>query len=488
MSERVKILVEIIDHFSDELDKLDRKLKELDKHRRKTVQINVDGFAQVAAMNEALNHAARSRVSRVTQIPGGLVPFDNLPAVPGGSNTPGFDGFEDWFSWMAEPYQKRLARAQGSLNGVLSRSNGILRRMIPTYQMWISALAAILPLIIVLGVSAFGLAAAFGAVAVAGAGLLGLGLIGEGDSMASAFENARQSVQEFKQELFEVFQPTAQLFSPIAQMFMGTAPARLGGLIEGVESLRVFEDLINDSFDGVVSWVNEALVTMSEFRGEIEHISDVLGPAVGSAFINFLRFVTQEASANSGLIIRLGMAFALIMKVIYDLSLVLSAVVVSFLPLLAVLRMITDVLNNKYIVGVLTAIIAMWGVIFVLRTLVGGIQSAIAAFIFYGRILDMITTKATLASLAMGALVGLLTLGVGLFAAMGAMKAFEANMNQNFSAVGTPVSASSVGLADRGVSQVTYNTVVNTQSNVSASDIEYAVSEFNSRKERAEKP
>jgi hypothetical protein len=204
MSERVKILVEIIDHFSDELDKLDRKLKELDKHRRKTVQINVDGFAQVAAMNEALNHAARSRVSRVTQIPGGLVPFDNLPAVPGGSNTPGFDGFEDWFSWMAEPYQKRLARAQGSLNGVLSRSNGILRRMIPTYQMWISALAAILPLIIVLGVSAFGLAAAFGAVAVAGAGLLGLGLIGEGDSMASAFENARQSVQEFKQELFEV--------------------------------------------------------------------------------------------------------------------------------------------------------------------------------------------------------------------------------------------------------------------------------------------
>jgi hypothetical protein len=354
--------------------------------------------------------------------------------------------------------------------------------------MWISALAAILPLVIVLGVSAFGLAAAFGAVAVAGAGLLGLGLIGQGNSMAEAFENARQSVSEFKSELFEVFQPTAQLFSPIAQMFMGTAPARLGGLVEGVESLRVFEDLINDSFDGLVSWVNDALVTMSEFRGEIEHISDVLGPAVGSAFINFLRFVTQEASENSGLILRLGMAFALIMKVIYDLSLVLSAVVVAFLPLLAVLRMITDVLNNKYIVGILTAMIAMWGVIFVLRTLVGGIQTAIGAFVFYGRILDMITTKATLASLAMGALVGLLTLGVGLWAAMASMSAFEANMNQNFAAVGTPVAGANTGLADRGVSQVTYNTVVHTQSDPSAADIEYAISDFNERRGHAEKP
>jgi hypothetical protein len=386
----------------------------------------------------------------------------------------------------------RNAVVADTLSRAFSRMNGLIGKLVPSYHMLIAAFAALVPLLVVLGVSAFGFAAALGAVVVAGGALLGLGLLGDGRTMAESFDNARRSVTAFKRELFEVFQPTAQLFSPIAQMFMGTAPARLGGMIEGIESLRVFEDLINDSFDGLISWVNEALVTMSSFRGEIEHIVDVFGPAVGSSLINFLKFVTVEASKNSELILRLGMAFALLIKIAYDLSLVLSAVVVKFLPLLGILRGVTDLLNNKWIVGLLTSIATLWILVAVFSAVSTGIQTVGSGIVWLTQLMQVLRATSLSTGLILAGVMGMATLGVSVLAGYAAMKQFENMANSSMDGYSSPggsvLAASGTGIADRGVSQVTYNTVVHTQSDPSAADIEYAISDFNERRGHAEKP
>jgi len=59
-----------------------------------------------------------------------------------------------------------------------------VRKAIPSMSVFYNLLAALIPILIVAGTQALGVAAAMGAVAVAGASIIGLGLIGHGDDMA----------------------------------------------------------------------------------------------------------------------------------------------------------------------------------------------------------------------------------------------------------------------------------------------------------------
>jgi hypothetical protein len=219
---------------------------------------------------------------------------------------------------------------------------------------------------------------------------------------------------------------------------------------------------------------------------------DVFGPAVGSSLINFLKFVTVEASKNSELILRLGMAFALLIKIAYDLSLVLSAVVVKFLPLLGILRGVTDLLNNKWIVGLLTSIATLWILVAVFSAVSTGIQTVGSGIVWLTQLMQVLRATSLSTGLILAGVMGMATLGVSVLAGYAAMKQFENMANSSMDGYSSPggsvLAASGTGIADRGVSQVTYNTVVHTQSDPSAADIEYAISDFNERRGHAEKP
>jgi hypothetical protein len=491
MTDIVEIIVAIKDEFSRQVDKLDRKLTGLDKHRKKSVSVDINGFAQIERMNRHLNWMARDRVANV------YVNRAGKPALGGGTLSGGpyvaigrAGGRIHQTQRMLGNVGKKAISTQDMLARGFGRMRGALMRMIPTYHVWIALVSAILPVLIVLATAAFGVAAAFSAIAIAGAGLIGLGLIGQGDSMAESFARAQQSVAEFKRELYDVFKPVAQQFAPFADQFLENAPERMMPLARAIEQLQAFESYVDRAFGGVVNWVSTAITEMVAFRREIEYISDVFGPAVGSALINFLKFVVTEASDNAALIMRLGRAFVAILKLIYELSVAFSTVVAVLSPLIELAAVFADLLGNKWTAVLLSAFVMVAGLAGVLWTVLGAAGAASAGLIqmiTVAQMMNLTLTKTLILVTALTAGLALLSLGASYLAVehlhrkMGEGGSFGGGVGGGFpgASAGLPGRASAAGV---GSVQNTYNVSISGGSNLSSSQIVYALENYEREK------
>ncbi|RCU47937.1 hypothetical protein DU504_11910 [Haloplanus salinus] len=493
MTDIVEIIVAIKDEFSRQINDLDRKLTGLEKHRNKNVNVDVNGFAQIERMNRHLNWMARDRVANVyinrmgQRAPGGGV-LSGGPVVSIGRA-----------GGMAHRAQRslgkvglRAVRAQDMLADSFGRMRSSLSRLIPSYHLWIALVSAVLPVLIVLATAAFGVAAAFAAIAVAGAGLIGLGLIGQGNSMAESFARAQQSVQEFKSELYDVFKPVAQQFAPFADRFLENAPERMLPLARALESLRRFEDYVERAFGGLVDWTAMAITEMAAFQDQIGFISDVFGPAVGSAFINFLKFVVTEASENAALIMRLGRAFVAILKLVYEMSVAFSTLVAVFSPLIEMAVWFADLLGNKWVIALLTVIVAVAGLAAVLWTVLAAGGAAAVGLMHVITVVQILNANLTTTFILLSALTAGLMLLVGLGAAYLAVDHLQRDLREGGS-FGSGYSRGSAGLPGRasaagvGTVQNTYNVTINGGSNLSGADVAYQLKQYEREREARER-
>lgn len=331
--------------------------------------------------------------------------------------------------------KKKSAHPMDKLGGIVKKfgvMKGVMRRLIPSFHMWMQLIAVILPMIIVLAVELLGLAVAFGAVVVAGAAMMGLGLIGHGNNMADAFENAKQKLGELKQEMFEVFQPTAKTFAPIADKFWDTLPERTMPFAQSLEGLTVFEGTVNDSLDGLVNWFSELMYMIVALQPQIDQLASRFGGLIGSGLLNFVQWVTEEMYGNQDAMVKIGQVFVYVLGVVYNLSKAFSLFLVALTPLFKMLAGLTDLISGKWLVGLTASLSVILAMVYaayklqgalMLLTLMGGspfrgLQMAIAG-------ITGMLNSATASALGLYRALGLvgkatvvgLILGAGLWAA-----------------------------------------------------------------------
>ncbi|WP_372611609.1 hypothetical protein [Halomonas sp.] len=292
-----------------------------------------------------------------------------------------------------------------------------MKKMMPTMRKWWQLLALIIPLLIAAGVQALGVAAAFGAIAVAGASIIGLGLIGHADNMGAAFQQAKLEIADFKQELFDVFSPTAQAFAPIQSEFMDFAPSELTGVADAMKGLVVYSDILFDTWSALAGGTEEFMNILVRNESVVGQLTSRFGGLIGSGALEFFDWLIQSAYRNQNMLVQLGGVLVDVMVAIYNVSMAVSTVVAAFAPMFKMLVWISDILNTGVVINLITMIallymlgkaaLVIYGMYSGFMMLVSGIQMAVGWLTVY----ELSTWGAVAATLALVAAVGLLTLG-----------------------------------------------------------------------------
>jgi hypothetical protein len=339
----VRIVVEIVDRFSDEINELETKMAAATRDRKQDVDVELHGTAKAIAEVKRITRPETKQVFVQTTLDGGIASGE-IPSL----------------EEMRKGLHDSIGKGKDTPLDNIKRSIG---RLLPTYHKWITLISLLLPMVIALGVALMGVATAMGAVALAGGAMLGLGLLGGGRNMATAFEEARRKVQQFKQEVFEVVRPLAQVFQPFTDRFLALAPGQLTPLVRAAESLEVFQDSFERAFVGVVEWVAEAIRATADYKAEIDSLIETFGPALGRGIIDFFRFVVEEAYENQDVLLALAGTFKQILRAVYEFSLFIGYLAVAFSPVVEVVTWLAEIFQNKLLVSLTGAILAFTAIL-----------------------------------------------------------------------------------------------------------------------------
>jgi hypothetical protein len=279
------------------------------------------------------------------------------------------------------------------LEGSGSKIQNGFRKLIPNMQMWWNIIGALLPALGAFAVQAAGVAAAMGSVAVAGGALLGLGLIGHGESMSEAWGNAKNTLSELKTELFQTFQPSAQLFAPIADQFFDALPGQLDKVNDSMEGLTQFDGVLMSGLEGGTDILAEFFNIINRNGDKISEMSKIFGSILGETVLNLFEWLLNVGYENMNMLMRLGKSLGLVAVTLFNVFMIVGRATGMLLPFFKVLAGIADFLN-----GPITSTI--FGII-------------VAFFILSTAITNLYPALVTLGSIMMGSFTGLFSLVQG---------------------------------------------------------------------------
>lgn len=317
-----------------------------------------------------------------------------------------------------------------------------LRAVLPTdMRKWYKLVAMLLPLVIALAGAAVGLVAAFGALAVTGAAMAGIGLLGWGDSLEESMRNVRREVGMLKEELFEVLRPASGAFQPFTAQLFDNAPKMVQEFVEPLQELveMGYDTWWLESLQGAAEWLGDLVWLASDLAPQIQAIGTAFGIAFGDWLIGFLARFTTELYENWDMWARLTRSLFAILSVIYELSKVLAFLVALLEPFILLVSRLASMFGNEFLSALLAAVAAMWALDFVLAAIAGKgmfaiISSWIGALLGAGGaaavlngilawtagMLDIILGKLTAINIATGGVLALagLVIGGGAYLAM----------------------------------------------------------------------
>lgn len=365
-------------------------------------------------------------------------------------------------------FRRSAESAQGvdNLKDSFGSLGSRLRRLKPTMGKYMQLLAAMIPIAVALGTQLLGVAAAMGAVGAAGAGIMGLGLLGHADSLEGSVAEAKSQIQSLKQDTFDVFQPVMQQFAPMQARMFDSMPGGMQGISEAMEGLTAYEDTFYEIGSALAGGMEEAIDIIVRNEDAISQLATRFGGIIGSDLLDFFEWLIKTAYENQELIISLGEAFMDFASIAYNISMIIARIVAAFRPLFSLIASVAELLNSPLIVGILTAVTSfglligtVWKVTTALYAALGalsafgsgGIIGGIVGGISYlvGQLWGLITTmwSAIFTSQALIATLSALTLGafaVGSIAA-GTMAMDAMQTNGPSSGAGGGMGGGSVG-------------------------------------------
>lgn len=357
-----------------------------------------------------------------------------------------------------------------------------IRSLIPSMSTFYSLFAAILPLMISMGTQALGVAAAMGSVAVAGASILALGLVGHGEDMASSWREAKEQLSTLKKEMFETFQPTMQTFAPIQARFFEMMPEELNKVAKSMEGLTVYSDTLFASFAGLTDFMADFFGLMVANEGAISQLTMRFGDIIGTNILGFFQFLIDEAYESQGMLIRLGGAFKDLLSGAYQFSKIIARVVVALTPLAGLFAWLGRLLNNKIIVGILTFVTVLGLTVYTVMTL-SGVMAGLIGLWSGGLIATVLSSVAALEvwifqtiaaqmanyglAASIATVVSWATLGVGALVAMGAAASAIGSINSSMEMTTSGIGGGGIpgsggdGFGGGGAGSGTTQTVIN---------------------------
>jgi len=316
--------------------------------------------------------------------------------------------------------------------------NEKIKSLIPTMQKWYRLVALVIPLLITMAGAALGAAAALGALAGVGAAMVGIGLLGYGDSLSESLRNAQKRTQQLKEELFDVFQPVAGVFQPFVEQLFGKIPRVAKQLTEPLKNLEAsgFDNFFIDALEGTGNFLADLIRLINQLAPEIQSIGAGLGRVFGDILLGLLQWSVKELYNNWEAFAKLGSIILSIIIVLYNLSKAVSFALAVFEPLFSIIAKISSLVGNKAtavllaaaagfaataltvygLVKALTILQSVWAGS-VLSTIYAGIialqQYIVTALTAIGVSATLAATLATL-TIALGAIIGA---GVAAYAA-----------------------------------------------------------------------
>ena len=232
-----------------------------------------------------------------------------------------------------------------------------LGRLKPSMTQIRAIVAAFLPLMVVLGTQLLGVASAMGAVAGAGAAIVGLGLVGHGEDMASSMQRAKEEVSDLKEELFEVFQGTAQSFAPIQSRIFDKIPSGLSGIADSMEGFSKFEDTLM-SIGAILSRdIEKAIDGIVGREKEIGQLAVRFTEIASTNILDFFSFLFRITFENQELLINLGKAVKSLLKILFNFSLLLGRIVAAAEPLISVVAYLSNLFSNRFVGSALSVLV-----------------------------------------------------------------------------------------------------------------------------------
>jgi hypothetical protein len=283
----------------------------------------------------------------------------------------------------------------GDAHGFFSKSQNKLgkrlKRLRPTMGKYMQLLAAMIPIAVGLGTQLLGVAAAMGAVGAAGAAMLGIGLLGHADSLQGSLAAAKRQMRGLKIEMFEEVQPLAQQFAPIQSRMFDAIPDGMGGIFEEMEGLTAFEDTIFQAGGNIAGGIEELFAIINRNQGIISELTTEFGGIIGSGLLQFFEWLLQEAASNTKMIKNLSGGLIKLAVVAYNVSLAISRIIATMRPFFSWLAGVSNLLNNRFILGLLTFLTIGGAIAFTVMKIgtaflwLGGIiQSVINFFAVFG--------------------------------------------------------------------------------------------------------
>jgi hypothetical protein len=332
-----------------------------------------------------------------------------------------------------------------------NRNRGIgsyVKKAFPSMGKYMQLLAALIPIAVTLGTQLLGVASAMGAVGVAGASIMSLGLIGHGDSMAGSFAQAKQEIKDLKEEMFDAVQPLAQMFAPIQSRMFDAIPGAMGGIFDSMEGLTQFEGLLFDLGSAGASGIARFFDIINANAGIIDDLTREFAGLIGTGLLNFFNWLLKNAADNKQMMLETISVLKHLVVIGFNLASMLTKLIVKFEPLLWVGAKIANLFNNRLGIAILSfiamATIVLMIVVKVILTmgaLVSAISSLAGAFAFMtsmfpgvaaffttlgGYITTAIAQYGLLATAAMTAAGAIAATGIGLALVGGGLAALDA--------------------------------------------------------------
>jgi len=394
-----------------------------------------DDRAQSEAVSEEIQRSLNRAMPDDAFLPRGADFFpDESPAEWPGGRMRGVPGDFDTDFEFGGPV---LSRDTGLLSGLMKGEpadfandfGNVLKKFRPTIRTWTNLLAALIPALIAMAGAAVGLAASLGAVATAGAAIVGLGLLGWGDSFSESMRNAQRELKALGSELFGVLLPASNQFQPILEDWIQATPGEVQELVDPLQDLTAFADTLGQIGGGFINWVGNVLDAMVSLEGMVSQVVLRFGRLIGGEIIAFLSSMVREVYRNQEAYLRLIAAFGSVVELIFNLAKTVTFALSVFAPFISLAADLAGLLGNQVVSGLIAAVAGLWalnkvaGIAMLAMGALNGSILATAITMFssmFPALANMISLlysyigAVTNARIATAALIGTASLGLGL--------------------------------------------------------------------------
>lgn len=252
-----------------------------------------------------------------------------------------------------------------------------LKQLIPSMHLWHQVIAALIPVLAAVIIQALGVAVAFGAIAVAGASIIGLGLVGHANNWSDALEEAKTQAKELGKAMFAVSTPARVAFAPIQAQLFDKMPGMSRGMFQDMATMVVYAEDIEDAVRGIFEWFGAFFSLLTQYQPIVSQLADRFGEITGDVLLEGIEWLLEEGYESQDILVAMGSMILDVAAAFYHLFTFAVRVLTVFKPLVEVfewfVRTVTQGAIGDVLFLLIGGLVMLIGHLYILTRLLRGI-------------------------------------------------------------------------------------------------------------------